>query len=51
MAAALKKRAQGNLLCELFEAMCADAQCAFIARVLEPRLGFGLAQRWRDGDF
>jgi hypothetical protein len=49
-AAELKVRAQGNLLCELFEAMSADAQCALIARVLEPRLGFGLAQRWRDGD-
>jgi hypothetical protein len=49
-AAALKARAQGRLLCELFEAMCADAQCALIARVLEPRLGFGLAQRWREGN-
>jgi hypothetical protein len=49
-AAALKERAQGRLLCELFEALCADAQCALIARVLEPRLGFGLAHRWRDGD-
>jgi hypothetical protein len=49
-AAELKVRAQGNLLCELFEAMCADAQCALIARVLEPRLGFGLSQRWREGD-
>jgi hypothetical protein len=50
MAAALKQRAQGDLLCELFGVMSADAQCALIARVLEPRLGFGLAQRWRDGD-
>jgi hypothetical protein len=49
-AAALKKRAQGRLLCELFEALCPDAQCALIARILEPRLGFGLAQRWRAGD-
>jgi hypothetical protein len=49
-AAALKVRAQGNLLCQLFEAMSADAQCALIARVLEPRLGCGLAQRWREGD-
>jgi hypothetical protein len=49
-AAALKEHAQGRLLCELFEALCADAQCAVIARVLEPRLGFGLAQRWRAGD-
>jgi hypothetical protein len=36
-AAALKQRAQGNLLCELFEVMSADAQCALISRVLEPQ--------------
>jgi hypothetical protein len=48
--AALKPRAQGRLLCELFQAMSADAQCALIARVLEPQLGFGLDQRWRDSD-
>jgi hypothetical protein len=49
-AAALTQRAQGRLLCELFECVCADAQCALIARILEPRLGFGLAQRWRAGE-
>jgi hypothetical protein len=49
-AAALTQRAQGRLLCDLFESVCADAQCALIVRVLEPRLGFGLAQRWRAGE-
>ena len=49
-AAALKERAQGNLLCDLFNAMSANAQCALIARALEPRLGFGLAERWRCED-
>jgi hypothetical protein len=49
-AAALKERAQARLLCELFEALCADAQCTLIAGVLEPQLGFGLAERWRAGD-
>lgn len=46
-AASLKERAQGRLLCDLFNVMSPNAQCALIARVLEPRLGFGLAQRWR----
>lgn len=46
-AAALNDRAQGRLLCDLFKAMSANAQCALIARSLEPRLGFGLAERWR----
>jgi hypothetical protein len=49
-AAALNKHAQGRLLCQLFQAMSRDAQCALIARTLEPRLGFGLAERWRHGD-
>jgi hypothetical protein len=47
-AASLKERAQGRLLCDLFSVMSPNAQCTLIARVLEPRLGFGLAQRWRD---
>jgi hypothetical protein len=46
-AATLNERAQGRLLCDLFQAMSANAQCALIARTLEPCLGFGLAQRWR----
>jgi hypothetical protein len=45
--AALTERAQGRLLCELFEAMRTNAQCTLIARAIEPRLGFGLAERWR----
>ena len=49
-AAALNKHAQGRLLCQLFQAVSRDAQCALIARTLEPRLGFGLAERWRHGD-
>jgi len=48
LAAALSQRAQGRLLCELFKVMSANAQCALIARALEPRLGFGLAERWRE---
>src|SRR5262245_59391371 len=47
-AASLKERAQGRLLCDLFNVMSPNAQCTLIARVLEPRLGFGLAQRWRN---
>lgn len=47
VAANLKERAQGKLLCDLFTVMSPNAQCTLIARVLEPRLGFGLAQRWR----
>jgi hypothetical protein len=49
-AAALNERAQGRLLCDLFQTMSIHAQCALIARTLEPRLGFGLAERWRNGD-
>ena len=47
-AAALNERAQGRLLCDLFQALSANAQCALIARAIEPRLGFGLAERWRE---
>ena len=47
-AAALRERAQGKLLCDLFGALSANAQCTLIARELEPVLGFGLAQGWRD---
>ena len=46
-AAALTERAQGRLLCDLFNVVSANAQCALIARALEPQLGFGLAERWR----
>jgi hypothetical protein len=46
-AAGLPERAQGRLLCDLFKVMSPSAQCTLIARMLEPRLGFGLAQRWR----
>ena len=46
-AAALTERAQGRLLCELFNVVSENAQCALIARALEPQLGSGLAQRWR----
>jgi hypothetical protein len=49
-AARLKERAQGRLLCELFNVMSPNAQCTLIARALEPRLGFGLAQRWRGAE-
>jgi hypothetical protein len=47
-AASLKERAQGRLLCDLFNVLSPNAQCTLIARVLEPRLGFGLAERWRN---
>jgi hypothetical protein len=49
-AAALNERAQGRLLCDLFGAMRRNAQCMLIARQLEPHLGFGLAQRWREAE-
>jgi len=48
VAARLSERAQGRLLCELFDALSPNAQCDLIARKLEPSLGFNLAQRWRD---
>ena len=48
LAAALGQRAQGRLLCDLFKVMSGNAQCALIARAIEPRLGFGLAERWRE---
>ena len=47
-AGALRERAQARLLCELFRVIAPNAQCTFIAREIEPRLGAGLAQRWRD---
>ena len=47
-AGALRERAQARLLCELFEAMAFNAQCTFIARQIERRLGAGLARRWRE---
>ena len=49
LAAALSERAQGRLLCGLFDAISVDGRCSLIARKLEPHLGFGLAQSWRDG--
>jgi hypothetical protein len=48
LAAALSQRAQGRLLCDLFKAMNPNAQCTLIALALEPRLGLGLAARWRN---
>jgi hypothetical protein len=48
LAAALGQRAQGRLLCDLFKVMSGNAQCTLIARAIEPRLGFGLAERWRE---
>jgi hypothetical protein len=48
LAAALGQRAQGRLLCDLFKVMSANAQCTLIARAIEPRLGCGLAEQWRD---
>jgi hypothetical protein len=47
-AGALRERAQARLLCELFKVMAPNAQSTFIAREVEPHLGAGLAQRWRD---
>jgi len=46
-AGALREKAQARLLCELFKVMAPNAQCAFIAREIEPRLDAGLAQRRR----
>jgi len=39
---------QSNLLCDLAQALSIDAQCALLSRVVEQRLGPGLAQRWRE---
>lgn len=47
-AGALREQAQARLLCELFKVIAPNAQCTFIARVIEPRLATGLAQRWRE---
>jgi hypothetical protein len=38
------------LLSQLFEALGLETQCTFISRVLEPRLGPGLARGWRHKD-
>ena len=43
----LSPRAQGDLMCKLCEVVGVDAHCAMFSRVFEPRLGPGLAQRWR----
>jgi hypothetical protein len=42
LAATLRERAKGRLLCDLFDAISVDDQCSLIARTLEPHIG-GLA--------
>lgn len=44
----LRHRAQGKLLCDLFHILSVDAQCTLLSRHIEPRLGPGLAKRWRE---
>jgi hypothetical protein len=44
---ALPERAQGGLLLEVFKAVGVDAQCNLFSRTIEPKLGNGLAERWR----
>jgi hypothetical protein len=44
----LTARAQGRLLVKLFEVVGIDAQCTLVSRAIEPLLGHGLAQRWRE---
>jgi hypothetical protein len=46
-ATCLNPAAQGKLLCRFFKVLPVDAQCALLSRVIEPRLGPGLATRWR----
>ncbi len=43
----LTEKAQARLMVKLFQTLCLDAQCALLARSIEPMLGPGLAQRWR----
>ena len=43
----LSPRAQGDLMCKLCEVVGVDAHCAMFSKLFEPRLGPGLAQRWR----
>jgi hypothetical protein len=47
-AKALPQKAQGNLLCDLFNEVGMDAQCRFLASAVEPRLGLELPKRWRN---
>src|SRR5262249_26007955 len=47
-AARLNPRAQADLACELWEMLSVNAQCTFVSRSIEPTLGPGLAQRWRE---
>jgi hypothetical protein len=45
----LSSGAQGDLLCELFATLPLDAQCALLSRRIEPVLGPGLTEKWRNG--
>lgn len=46
--ARLTARAQGKLLCAVFDAVGEDARCGLLARRMEVRLGPGLASKWRE---
>jgi hypothetical protein len=46
-AKALRPKAQGDLLCNLFNESSLDAQCRFLARAVEPELGLELPGLWR----
>ena len=46
-AAHLGARAQQNLVVKVWDALTLDAQCALIARRIEPRLGPEMAKQWR----
>ena len=44
----VKAAARVRLLCEVFDELGLEAQCALLARRLEGVIGIGLAQQWRD---
>jgi len=45
--AQLSNRAQTQLVLEMFPRLCLEAQCTFLSRIIEPRLGGDLAKCWR----
>jgi hypothetical protein len=46
----LTPKSKLRLSCEFFDALDEDTRCGFISRRMEPRLGPGLAELWRNHD-
>jgi hypothetical protein len=44
----LRPGAQSKLLCEVFQAVGAEAHCRLLSEVVGPAIGIGLANRWRE---